>query len=70
MPGVLKSSWPEVVDKPDHVAIPIIHRDRPDVYTQVIKLGERVEPGTDNKRVRVFVHNDEELTVAREPVIG
>lgn len=70
MPGVLKSSWPELVGKPDHEAIPIIHNQRPDVYTQVIFVGARVTPGTDNKRVRVFVHRDQDLTVAQTPVVG
>ncbi|KAF8685859.1 hypothetical protein HU200_043771 [Digitaria exilis] len=44
-----------------------IRIDRSDVDVEVHKVGDSVEPGYNNKRVRMFIYNG---VVAQTPVIG
>nr|CAB3445409.1 unnamed protein product [Digitaria exilis] len=60
----LKTSWPEVL----FFAAAKIHEDRADVTMEVHKVGEGVEPGYNDKRVRIFINND--ANVALTPVVG
>jgi hypothetical protein len=68
--GFLKTSWPELVGTPGHYAHDMIHKDRPDVQIPVLVVGTQVPPGFDDKRVRLFVHQDFNLKVALTPVVG
>lgn len=68
--GYLKKSWPELVGTPGHYAHDMIHKDRPDVQIPVLVVGTQVPPGFDDKRVRLFVHQDFNLKVALTPVVG
>ena len=62
--GYQKTSWPELVGSPGHYAHDMIHKDRPDVQIPVLVVGTEVPPGFDDKRVRLFVHQDFNLKVA------
>ncbi|KAF8677187.1 hypothetical protein HU200_046661 [Digitaria exilis] len=64
----LKTSWPEVVGMQLFFAAAKIHEDRADVTMEVHKVGEGVEPGYNDKRVRIFINND--ANVALTPVVG
>ncbi|KAF8685858.1 hypothetical protein HU200_043770 [Digitaria exilis] len=64
----LKTSWPEVVGMQLFFAAAKIHKDRADVTMEVHKVGEGVEPGYNDKRVRIFINND--ANVALTPVVG
>nr|CAB3448681.1 unnamed protein product [Digitaria exilis] len=62
-----KTSWPEVVGMGFLWAAMKIRIDRSDVDVEVHKVGDSVEPGYNNKRVRMFIYNG---VVAQTPVIG
>jgi hypothetical protein len=66
----LKISWPEVVGMGLLLAARKIRGDRADVRLEVHKVGDGVEPGRDDKRVRIFVNIDATYTVALTPFVG
>ncbi|CAL4971720.1 unnamed protein product [Urochloa decumbens] len=66
--GELKMSWPEVVGMDILTAAKRIHKDRPDMRLEFHRIGDPTEPGYDDKRVRIFIHDD--YTVAQTPVVG
>ncbi|CAO2033854.1 unnamed protein product [Urochloa humidicola] len=64
----LKMSWPEVAGMDILTALGRIREERPDVRMEVHRIGDPVEPGYDDKRVRIFINDD--FTVALTPVVG
>ncbi|AQK85346.1 Subtilisin-chymotrypsin inhibitor-2A [Zea mays] len=63
-----KKSWPEVEGLPSEVAKQKILADRPDVQVVVLPDGSFVTTDFNDKRVRVFVDNAD--NVAKVPKIG
>ncbi|KAG2648193.1 hypothetical protein PVAP13_1NG044108, partial [Panicum virgatum] len=66
----LKTSWPEVVGLGLLLAARKIRGDQSAVRLEVHKVGDAVEPGHDDTRVRIFVNIDATYTVALTPFVG
>ncbi|KAK4390057.1 Glu S.griseus protease inhibitor [Sesamum angolense] len=63
-----KSSWPELLGQPGHVAVATIERENPLVKAIIVPPGTSVI--TDFRCNRVWVYVDDNGDVNRVPVIG
>ncbi|XBI74283.1 hypothetical protein VPH35_067853 [Triticum aestivum] len=55
MPGVLRTTWPELVGQSDTVAIRAIHHDRPELRVIEIMVGDPAPPNFENDRVLLWL---------------
>ena len=72
MPGVLRTTWPELVGQNDIVAIRAIHHDRPELRVIEIMVGDPAPPNFENDRVLLWLEPDVSFhfIVQRVPTVG
>jgi hypothetical protein len=66
-----KTSWPELVGRPGEEARTIIMQENPNMtFVQLVPVGSFVTADWREDRVRIYVEEDEEKTVASIPNMG
>ena len=72
MPGLPRTSWPELVGRDQDVAHSTISRDRPDLRVISRMVGEPEPPTVENDRVIIWLetNNSWQFIVAQVPYIG